>query len=113
MRPYPSSKFLTGPISGTDFQSVLPGFAQRTVCAPGGSASITVTVRGDKKEEANETFAVNLTGATDGTISDSQGIGTIVNDDGGAGNGHGHGNSASSIAALLADDPVSKARKRK
>ena len=77
------------------------------------SASITVAVRGDKKKQADETFAVNLTGATDGTISDSQGVGTIVEDDGGAGKVNGHGNNASSIAALLAVDPVSKARKRK
>ena len=45
--------------------------------------TISVTVNGDTKLEANETFFVNLSGATNGaTISDNQGIGTISNDDG-------------------------------
>jgi uncharacterized delta-60 repeat protein len=44
--------------------------------------TISVTVNGDVKQEANQTFFVNLSGATNGaTISDSQGIGTIQNDD--------------------------------
>ena len=40
-----------------------------------------VTVNGDTKNEADETFLVNLSGATDATISDTQGVGTIANDD--------------------------------
>ena len=52
--------------------------------APGATtALINTSLRGDTKKEANETFYVNLTGAADGTISDNQGVGTIVNDDGG------------------------------
>jgi hypothetical protein len=44
--------------------------------------TISVTVNGDTKLEANETFFVNLSGATNGaTISDSQGIGTIQNEE--------------------------------
>ena len=44
--------------------------------------TISVTINGDTKFESNETFFVNLSGATNGaTISDSQGIGTITNDD--------------------------------
>ena len=40
------------------------------------------SINGDTKVEANETFNVNLSGATNGaTISDGQGIGTIINDD--------------------------------
>ncbi|MBI3840204.1 MAG: hypothetical protein HY288_19960 [Planctomycetia bacterium] len=44
---------------------------------------ITVTVNGDTLNEANETFKVNLTGATIATISATQGsaTGTILNDD--------------------------------
>ncbi|MEA2819808.1 MAG: serralysin [Bradyrhizobium sp.] len=43
---------------------------------------IQVTINGDPKFESNETFFVNLSGATNGTtISDGQGIGTIINDD--------------------------------
>jgi CSLREA domain-containing protein len=42
---------------------------------------IGVTVNGDLKFEPNETFFVNLSSPTNATISDSQGIGTIINDD--------------------------------
>ena len=51
--------------------------------------TISVTVNGDTTVEPNETFSVNLSGATNGgTITKSQGTGTIVNDDtaGGVGN---------------------------
>ena len=44
--------------------------------------TISVIVNNDSKFEADETFFVNLSTATDGaTISDNLGIGTIVNDD--------------------------------
>src|SRR5213596_2817409 len=43
--------------------------------------TITVNVNGDTKFESNETFFVNLSGATNATIADGQGQGTIVNDD--------------------------------
>src|SRR6185295_14818598 len=36
---------------------------------------------GDTTFEADETFVVNLSGATNATIGDAQGGGTIVNDD--------------------------------
>src|SRR5207244_4331665 len=45
------------------------------------SKSVDVTVYGDTKHEADETFTVNLSGAVNSTITDSQGIGTITNDD--------------------------------
>jgi chitinase len=49
---------------------------------PGESRkTITVAVNGDTLGEANETFFVNLSGATNATISDGQGVGTITNDD--------------------------------
>src|SRR5207302_532535 len=41
----------------------------------------TVLVNGDLKFEPNETFQVNLSGATNSFIADNQGIGTILNDD--------------------------------
>jgi hypothetical protein len=45
--------------------------------------TISVTINGDTKIEANEAFSVNLSGATAGaSISRSQGAGTIINDDG-------------------------------
>lgn len=65
--------------SGTDFTP-----ASGTLVIPAGSLSgtIVVGVLGDTGFEADETFFVNLTGATGGTIVDNQGLGTIVNDDG-------------------------------
>ena len=52
--------------------------------APGViSRAVNVRVTGDMKKEANETFFVNLTGATNATIlaGQSQGVGEILNDD--------------------------------
>ncbi len=43
--------------------------------------TITVPVIGDTVPEADETFFVNLSGAVNATISDNQGVGSIVNDD--------------------------------
>jgi hypothetical protein len=45
------------------------------------SGTITVPVSGDTQFEGNETFFVNLTSASAGNITDSQGQGTITNDD--------------------------------
>ena len=42
---------------------------------------VSVTVNGDTAVEPNETFIVNLSGATNATIADGQGVGTIMNDD--------------------------------
>jgi subtilisin family serine protease/subtilisin-like proprotein convertase family protein len=43
--------------------------------------TITVQVNGDHKDEANETFFVNLLSAVGAEIADGQGRGTIVDDD--------------------------------
>ncbi|MCB1211630.1 MAG: choice-of-anchor D domain-containing protein, partial [Verrucomicrobiales bacterium] len=45
---------------------------------------VNVTVNGDTDIETNESFFVNLSGANGATINDSQGLGTITNDDVGA-----------------------------
>ncbi|MBI2834822.1 MAG: IPT/TIG domain-containing protein [Acidobacteria bacterium] len=42
---------------------------------------VSITVNGDTAIEPNETFVVNLSNATNAPIQDSQGVGTIVNDD--------------------------------
>lgn len=52
-----------------------------TFVADDTSEQLTVQVCGDSTSEPNETFFVNLSGATNATISDAQGLGTIVNDD--------------------------------
>lgn len=51
---------------------------------PGDSLSqtISVTVQGDEDSEANEQFYINLTGSSNATLGNSQGSGTINNDDG-------------------------------
>jgi hypothetical protein len=45
------------------------------------SKTITVLVNGDTEVEPNETFTVNLTNATNATIANGVGTGTIQNDD--------------------------------
>jgi hypothetical protein len=45
------------------------------------SKTVTVQVQGDTLDEADETFAVNLSGPTNATIADGQGVGTITDDD--------------------------------
>lgn len=57
--------------------------ASGTVSIPAGqtSAQIVVQVNGDTTEETDETFFVRLTAATNASILDGQGTGTILNDD--------------------------------
>jgi hypothetical protein len=44
--------------------------------------TISVSINGDTTFEPNETFLINLSGATNSaTITDGQGVGTIINDD--------------------------------
>ena len=50
--------------------------------APGETSKrISIEIIGDTKDEANETFAVNLSAAVNADIWDSQGLGLILNDD--------------------------------
>src|SRR6185295_5081003 len=70
-----------GTASGADGDYVATG-GDLNFAANVNSQPISITINGDTKVEPNETFFVNLSGATNGaTISDSQGTGTIVNDD--------------------------------
>jgi uncharacterized repeat protein (TIGR01451 family) len=65
-------------IAGNDYGSV----AGTLTFTPGVTAlTISVPVFGGKWKEANETFYVNLSVPVNATIADSQGIGTIVDDD--------------------------------
>ena len=52
-----------------------------TFLAGDTSKPITVLVNGDTSFEADETFTVELSNATEATISDDEGLGTIQNDD--------------------------------
>jgi VCBS repeat-containing protein len=65
-------------VAGPDYDA-----ASGTVSfAPGEtSKTVTVVVRGDTLDESNEDFLVNLANPTNAVIADSQGIGTIQDDD--------------------------------
>jgi hypothetical protein len=64
--------------AGSDYQA-----NSGTVSFAAGETSktITVLVNGDRLPEPNETYFVNLSNATNATIADSQGVGTIVDDE--------------------------------
>ncbi|MGH9871610.1 MAG: DUF4214 domain-containing protein [Pyrinomonadaceae bacterium] len=53
----------------------------RTITTGNSSATFAVTVNGDTTPEPNETFFVNVTNITGATAGDTQGQGTINNDD--------------------------------
>jgi hypothetical protein len=64
--------------AGTDYQAT----SGTLTFDPGQtSKTVTVTINGDTLVEPDETFFVDLSGATNATISDSRGVGTITNDD--------------------------------
>ncbi len=58
-----------------------------TVTIPAGqtSGTISVSIVGDTIAESNDSVLVNLTNPTNATLKDSQGVGTILNDDVGPG----------------------------
>jgi hypothetical protein len=67
----------TATVAGTDYLA-----ASGTLnFATAGSQNVSVAIIGDLNKEANETFFVNLSGAVNGTITDSQGVGIIIDDD--------------------------------
>ena len=65
-------------VVGTDYNA-----AAGTVTFTAGQTTrpVTVAIRGDALDEFDETLAVNLSGPTNATIADSQGVGTIVDND--------------------------------
>jgi hypothetical protein len=81
--------------------------------APGETTkTISIIVNGDKKLEQNETFKVKLSSAVNGEIADTQGLGTIVNDDVGGASSKRH-HSARAFDAALADWLSGSASKRR
>jgi hypothetical protein len=65
-------------IGGADYQAS----SGTLTFSPGQTVkSIIVPVTGESLVELNETFSVNLSGATNATIADAAGAGTITNDD--------------------------------
>lgn len=63
------------------------------------SKTVSVKVRNDTTVEANETFFVNLSSPVGAVISDSQGLGTILDDDGTGANRFFSGGSPDSLSA--------------
>ncbi|WP_407353942.1 putative Ig domain-containing protein [Luteimonas sp. R10] len=82
----PSGQAVTVDYATADGTAAAPGdYAPSSgslVFAPGTtSRTIPISVAGDTAAEADETFTVGLSGATNATIADASGTGTIVNDD--------------------------------
>jgi subtilisin family serine protease/subtilisin-like proprotein convertase family protein len=67
-----------GSTAGNDY---VPATGVLTFAPGQTSQTINVTVNGDTQNEADETFVVNLFGVANATLDDSQGVGTIRNDD--------------------------------
>src|SRR5205823_2450517 len=64
--------------AGSDYAAA----SETATFAPGEtSQTVSVQVNGDVTNEADETFTVDLSGETNSTIADNQGLGTITNDD--------------------------------
>jgi subtilisin-like proprotein convertase family protein len=72
----------TATVSNSDFTAAT---GTLTFAAGTTTQQISVLVNGDTVVEPNETFNVNLSNPTNATITDSQGLGTITNDDAAAG----------------------------
>jgi hypothetical protein len=66
--------------AGSDYQAQ----SGTLTFAPGQTTrTITINVFGDRLRESDESFFVKLSAAVGATIADSQGVGTIENDDSG------------------------------
>jgi hypothetical protein len=64
--------------AGSDYQAA----SGTLTFAPGEtSETVTVPVNGDRLAEPNETFFIGLSGPTNATIADGQGVGTILDDE--------------------------------
>jgi len=78
---------VTFDIATADGTAIAPGdytaksLTSQTIPAGSSTYSFTVLGNGDTTYESNETFFVNVTNASNATITDNQGVGTIVNDD--------------------------------
>ncbi|NET59970.1 MAG: DUF4347 domain-containing protein, partial [Symploca sp. SIO2E6] len=68
-------------VDGDDFDNLTTPVSPLVITAGQTSATISVPIINDNLNEADETFTVNLTGATNANILDGQGVGTITDDD--------------------------------
>jgi hypothetical protein len=67
--------------SATQLSDYVAGSGTLTFAAGDTGKTIDVTVKGDTTAELDETFTVNLSGATNATVNDAQGVGTILDDE--------------------------------
>jgi predicted extracellular nuclease len=65
--------------AGSDYVAISNGAG--SITSGNTSTTVTVQVNGDTTPEPNETFFVNITNVTNATAGDTQGLGTITNDD--------------------------------
>ena len=82
---YATSNGMTNPAAGGVFCEAGIDYETKAGVlsfSPGDlTLTLTIKVCGDALSEANETFLINLSDASNATISDNQGVGTIQNDD--------------------------------
>lgn len=69
----------TATVADNDY--VAKSLTAQTIPAGSSSYTFSVLVNGDATEETDESFFVNLTSVTGANVVDSQGQGTVVNDD--------------------------------
>ena len=67
----------------TAINDFLPGSGQLVFPSGITTRPVSITINGDGVVEPNETFSVNLSAPGNAIIADNQGLGTILNDDGG------------------------------
>jgi hypothetical protein len=73
--------------------------------APGQtSQTVTVTIAGDTIDEHDETFYLNLSNATNATVSDTQGVATITDDDSPSSSSGGGGSSTGCFISVAAHE---------
>ncbi|MFO1495898.1 MAG: Calx-beta domain-containing protein [Lysobacterales bacterium] len=66
-------------VAGGDY--VGRSLSGQTIAQGASSASFVVQVNGDLRDEIDETFFVNVRNVTGANVTDSQGVGTIIDDD--------------------------------
>jgi hypothetical protein len=74
--------YLTGNATATAPSDYQPRGGMLTFAAGEATKQVAVQVNGDTLDEATETYALNLSEPTNAVIADSQGIGTIIDNDG-------------------------------
>ncbi len=73
--------FMTNGVTATSGTDFAPGTGTVTFVPTDVSEPVTIVVNGDTLDELNETFTVDLSNPMNATILDSQGLGTITDDD--------------------------------